>query len=297
MKRSSLASLALIAVAISWGGAFVLMKDAITQQPFYDFLAIRFTIATVVMLLIRPNIFPAFTPDLLKKGFILGLLLGGGYITQTVGLEQTTAAITGFVTGLYVVVTPLLAWVLLRQTIEKKVIWGVALATIGLGFISINGFSVEVGQLWVMLCAVLFAAHIFGLSVWSPDSNTYALTIVQLATVSMISWVGALATDGGFQAPPNGDVWFAVLFTALLSTALAFFVQTWAQSIMDASRVAIVLTSEVLFTAIIAVAVGQEVLSLKTLIGGAIMVAAMLLVEWPDSKSRQKIVPLEPFAH
>jgi drug/metabolite transporter (DMT)-like permease len=296
MKRSSLAALALIAVAISWGGAFVLMKDAITQQPFYDFLAIRFTIATIVMLLIRPNIFPAFTPDLLKKGFILGLLLGGGYITQTIGLELTTAAITGFVTGLYVVVTPLLAWIFLRQTIDKRVIWGVALATVGLGLISISGFSVEVGQIWVMLCAVLFAAHIFGLSIWSPDSNTYALTIVQLATVSLVSWAGALITDG-YQPPPNGDVWFAVLFTAFLSTALAFFVQTWAQSIMDASRVAIILTSEVLFTAIIAVAVGQEVLGLKTIIGGAIMLAAMLLVEWPDSKNRQRIVPLEPFAH
>jgi drug/metabolite transporter (DMT)-like permease len=272
------------------------MKDAITQQPFYDFLAIRFTIATIVMLLIRPNIFPAFTPDLLKKGFILGLLLGGGYITQTIGLEQTTAAITGFVTGLYVVVTPLLAWIFLRQTIDKKVIWGVALATVGLGLISITGLSVEVGQIWVMLCAVLFAAHIFGLSIYSPNSNTYALTIVQLATVALVSWVGALITDG-YQPPPNGDVWFAVLFTAFLSTALAFFVQTWAQSIMDASRVAIILTSEVLFTAIIAVAVGQEVLGLKTIIGGAIMVAAMLIVEWPDAKNRQKIVPLEPFAH
>lgn len=291
-----MAGLALITVALTWGGAFVLMKDAITQQPFYDFLAIRFTIATVVMLVIRPNIFPAFTPDLLKKGFILGLLLSGGYITQTIGLEQTTAAITGFVTGLYVVITPLLAWIFLRQTVDKKVFWGVALATIGLGLISITGLSVEVGQIWVILCAILFAAHIFGLSVWSPDSNTYALTIVQLATVSLVSWAGALLTDG-YQPPPNGDVWFAVLFTAFLSTALAFFVQTWAQSIMDASRVAIVLTSEVLFTAIIAVAVGQEVLSLKTIIGGAIMVAAMLVVEWPDPKNRQKLVPLEPFAH
>lgn len=296
MKRSSLAALALIAVAISWGGAFVLMKDAIVLQPFYDFLAIRFTIATIIMLLIRPNIFPAFTPDLLKKGFILGLLLSGGYITQTIGLEQTTAAITGFVTGLYVVVTPLLAWIFLRQTIDKKVIWGVALATIGLGLISITGLSIEVGQIWIMACAVLFAAHIFGLSIYSPNSNAYALTIVQLATVSLVSWVGALITDG-YQPPPNGDVWFAVLFTAVLSTALAFFVQTWAQGIMDASRVAIILTSEVLFTAIIAVAVGQEVLSLKTIIGGAIMLAAMLLVEWPDPKNRQKLVPLEPFAH
>jgi drug/metabolite transporter (DMT)-like permease len=98
------------------------------------------------MIAVRPQVLRAMNAEILKKGFILGLLLGGGYITQTIGLEMTTAAITGFVTGLYVVLTPLLAWLLLRETVERKVLIGVALATVGLGLISITGFSVEVGQ-------------------------------------------------------------------------------------------------------------------------------------------------------
>jgi drug/metabolite transporter (DMT)-like permease len=231
--------------------------------------------------------------EILKKGFILGLLLGGGYITQTIGLEMTTAAITGFVTGLYVVLTPLLAWLLLRETVERKVLIGVALATVGLGLISITGFSVEVGQLWVVLCALLFAAHIIGLGKWSPGLNTYALTVLQLGVVSLLSWAGALVD--GYQAPPNGDVWFAILFTAVFATAIAFFVQTWAQSHMDASRVAIILTSEVVFAAAIAVMVGQEDLMLKTIIGGSLMIASMLVAEWPSRKN--SIVPLEPLVH
>jgi drug/metabolite transporter (DMT)-like permease len=293
MKRSAWAAIALILVAVSWGAAFVLMKDAINAQPFYDFLATRFTIATLIMIAVRPQVLRAMNAEMLKKGFVLGLLLGGGYITQTIGLEMTTAAITGFVTGLYVVLTPLLAWLLLREAVERKVLIGVSLATVGLGLISITGFSVEVGQLWVVLCALLFAAHIIGLGKWSAGLNTYALTVVQLGVVSLLSWGGALVD--GYQAPPNGDVWFAILFTAVFATAIAFFVQTWAQSHMDASRVAIILTSEVVFAAAIAVMVGQEELMLKTIIGGALMIASMLVAEWPSRKNSR--VPLEPLVH
>ncbi len=284
MKRNYWAAIALISVAAVWGAAFVLMKDAIERQPLFDFLAFRFTIATLIMIAARPQVLKAINLEILRKGSVLGLLLGGGYITQTIGLAMSTAAITGFITGLYVVVTPVLGWVVLRQKAGSKAIWGVALATIGLALISINGVSIEAGQIWVMLCALLFAAHIIGLGAWSKGLNAYALTVVQLAVVAIMSWVGA-APDG-IQAPVDFSGWFAIIFTALFATALAFFVQTWAQGHMDASRVAIILTSEVVFAAAISVAVGQEVLQFKTVIGGLIMIAAMLLVEWPSRKSR-----------
>ena len=285
MKKTPLiAAPALISVAVIWGAAFVLMKPAIEKQPIFDFLASRFTIATLVMILIRPSIIKKLTPDMLKVGVPVGVLLGGGYITQTIALQETTAAITGFLTGLYVVLTPIFAWLAVKQKIARKVWAGVALATAGLALISINGVSIEVGQIWGVICAALFAAHIVGLGAWSPGRDAYALTVVQLGTSAVVCWVGALVD--GYQPPPSGDVWFAVLFTAILATALAFFVQTWAQGIMDASRVAIILTSEVVFAAAISVAVGQETLTLKVLAGGVLMVAAMLLVEWPSRRSK-----------
>ena len=286
MKKTPLiAAPALISVAVIWGAAFVLMKPAIEKQPIFDFLASRFTIATLVMILIRPSVIKKLTPDMLKVGVPVGVLLGGGYITQTIALQETTAAITGFLTGLYVVLTPIFAWLAVKQKIARKVWAGVALATAGLALISINGVSIEVGQIWGIICAALFAAHIVGLGAWSPGRDAYALTVVQLGTSAVVCWVGALVD--GYQPPPSGDVWFAVLFTAILATALAFFVQTWAQGIMDASRVAIILTSEVVFAAAISVAVGQETLTLKVLAGGALMVTAMLLVEWPSKKQFQ----------
>ena len=122
MKRNHWAAIALVSVAGVWGAAFVLMKDAIERQPLYDFLAVRFTLATLIMIAVRPQVLKAIDRELLKKGVILGLLLSGGYITQTIGLSLTTAAITGFITGLYVVLTPILGWLLLGQKTGAKVL-------------------------------------------------------------------------------------------------------------------------------------------------------------------------------
>lgn len=294
MNHKSLAVVSLTAVAAMWGVAFVVMKPAIAEQPFFDFLAIRFTIATAIMILVRPKVLTAFDRKTLIRGSILGVILGLAYVTQTIGLETTTAAITGFLTGLYVVITPILGWLVFRRRIGVKVAVAAIMAMVGLGFIAINGFSIEVGQIWGILCAVLFAAHIVGLGRWSAGLNAYALTVVQLAAVTVICWIGAL--PDGYQPPPNAGVWGAVIFTAVFATAIGFFVQTWAQARLEPSRVAIILTLEVVFTAVIAVAVGQEVLSLKTIIGGAIMIAAMLLVEWP-SRNKEQLVPIESMVH
>jgi drug/metabolite transporter (DMT)-like permease len=294
VNQKRLAVVSLTAVAAMWGVAFVVMKPAISEQPFFDFLATRFTIATLIMVAVRPQSLRLMNRKMLVRGTILGVILGLAYVTQTIALELTTAAITGFLTGLYVVITPILGWLIFRRRVGKKVAVAAIMALIGLGFIAINGFSIEAGQIWGIICAVLYAAHIVGLGRWSAGLDAYALTVVQLAAVTVVCWAGA--APGGYQPPPNIDVWMAVLFTAVFATAIGFFVQTWAQARLDPSRVAIILTLEVVFTAVISVAVGQEVLSLKTIIGGAIMLAAMLLVEWP-SRNKNQLVPIEPMAH
>jgi drug/metabolite transporter (DMT)-like permease len=288
MTKTTWAVIALFGVTFSWGAAFVLMKDAINEQPVFDFLATRFTLATLVMIAVRPQVLKAINKKLMLRGSILGAMLGLAYITQTIGLDLTTAAITGFLTGLYVVFTPLLFWLIFRKKIQGKVLIAAVTAFIALLFISFNGFALDAAQVWLIACAVLFAGHIVGLSVWSTAKEIYPLTVIQLAAGSVVCWLGAVAD--GYQPPPNASVWGVVVFTAVFATAAAFLVQTWAQSIMDPSRVAIILTTEVIFAAAISVAVGQEVLAYRTVIGGALMVVAMLIVEWPDKKSKS---PLE----
>lgn len=287
MKLKSWAVLSLVFVAIVWGAGFVLMKDAIDDQPVFDFLATRFTLATLVMIAIRPQVLSAINKQTLFRGSVLGVMLGLAYITQTIGLDLTTAAITGFLTGLYVVFTPLLFWFVFKKKVDKKVIVGTTLALTALLFISFNGISIDPGQIWLIACALLFAGHIIGLSFWSNAKDIYTLTVIQLAAGSVVCWLGAL--PDGYQPPPSAFVWGTVVFTAVFATAMAFLIQTWAQSIMDPSRVAIILTGEIVFAAVIAVAVGQEVLSARTIIGGVLIVVAMLIVEWPDKKSKSPL--------
>lgn len=295
MARSRLAALALITVAISWGAGFVLMEPAIEKHPTFNFLAFRFTIAVLVMVAIRPRLFKSINKTLLIQGSLLGLALGGGYVTQTIGLLYSTAALTGFFTGLYVALTPLLAWVFLRQRISKKALVGVIVATIGLGILSAGSVAFGWGEISLVACAVLFALHIIGLGLWSSRHDSYALTVVQLAVCALISWIGAFVWDGGVQTPPDGEVWFAIIFTAVLATAVAFLVQTWAQGFLEPSRVAIILTSEVVFAAVISYSVGQETPTFLSVLGGSVMIMAMLIVEWPSKK--KELVPLEPMAH
>ncbi len=281
MQKTRLAVLALLGVGFFWAAAFVLMKDAIQQQPYMDFLATRFTLAASAMAILRPRVALKFRAGDLKYGALIGIVLAFGYITQTIGLDMTTAATSGFLTGLYVILTPLIAWLVMKQKVATKVVIGAGLAMIGLAIFSGAASDVEfqVGQLWLVLCAAFYAIHILMLGHFGQGRSSYRFAMIQIAFAALVTWGFALLD--GYQAPPNAEVWFAVLFTALLSTVLAFWIQTWAQTLLEPSRVALLITSEVLFTAIIAVAVGQEPVTFAMVFGGGLMFVAMLFVEWP----------------
>lgn len=288
MPRAKLAIGMLLTIGFMWGAAFVFMKDAIAQQPFMDFLATRFTLATILLLLIQPKQLSGFTVGDLKIGIPAGALLAGTFITQTIGLELTTAAISGFLTGLYVVFTPLLGWLVFRNRVSGRVGVGSLVALSGLGLLSgaaASSVELQIGQIWLIACAVIAGFHFIVLGRFSSGMSSYRLTTVQIATVAAICW--AFALQDGYQAPPNEGVWVAVVFTAAFATVFAFWGQTWAQARLDPARVAIVMSSEVIFAALIAVAVGQEVLSVATMLGGALMFGAMLIIEWPARKTAQ----------
>jgi len=281
VSKTRLAVIALLGVGFVWGAAFVLMKDAIVLQPYMDFLATRFTIAALAMILLRPVVSLRFGAGDLKYGGLIGVVLAFGYITQTIGLELTTAATSGFLTGLYVIFTPLIAWLFVRRKISSKVAIGVLFSIVGMAIFSGAATSAEfqAGQIWLVVCAVLYAVHILLLGHYGKTRNSYRFAMLQIAFVALVTWGFALVD--GYQPPPNFEVWFAVLFTALLSTVLAFWIQTWAQTLLDPARVALLITSEVIFTAALAIGLGQEPLTLAIVVGGGMMLTAMLIVEWP----------------
>ncbi len=274
-----LAPWALLAVAAMWGISFVWMKDILDQQDVYSFLVSRFVVAALVMMVANPKVITRLNRELLIKGSLIGTALGLGYIFQTLGLERTTPAITGFITGLYVVLTPLIGALILKEKLTIQAWFYIALATVGLGVLSITGLSIGTGELFVLISAFLFAAHILLLSRWSKDFDAYTLTFVQLATCAVVS--GVPASLNGFVAPPDTQVWAVVVFTAVFATFFAFVIQTWAQARISATKVAVILTMEVVFAALFSVALGAEPLTLRILLGGSMVLVAMIMIVQP----------------
>jgi len=280
-----LAPWALLLVAAMWGISFVWMKDILDQQDVYSFLVSRFIVAALVMIVVNPKFIAKINRKILLKGSVIGTALGLGYIFQTLGLERTTPAITGFITGLYVVLTPLIGALILKEKLTIQAWFYIALATIGLGVLSISGFSIGTGEFFVLISAFLFAAHILLLSRWSKDFDAYTLTFIQLLTCAVVS--GVPASLNGFVAPPDQQVWAVILFTAVFATFFAFVVQTWAQARISATKVAVILTMEVVFAALFSVALGAEPLTLRILLGGSMVLIAMIMIVQP------KVTPIK----
>ena len=279
--KMKIAPWALLAVSASWGMAFVVMKDAIERQSVNNFLFSRFLLAVLVMLALRPSVVKRIDRDLLLRAASAGVFLGFGYIFQTLGLARTGAAITGFVTGLYVVMTPLLAYFFLKEKLNKLIWSCVFLATIGLGLLSIRGFSVGIGEMLVLASAFFFAAHIIALGKWSSGRDVYAMTVVQLAMCALLSGIASIPE--GYSAPPDTGVWAVVVFTAVICTAVAFVVQTWSQAHMTTTKVAVILTMEVVFAAVFAMIFGGERLTLQATLGGILVLTAMFMIVLKES--------------
>lgn len=273
---------ALLSVSAAWGLSFIIMKDSIERQNVNSFLFTRFGLAVVAMVLIRPHCLKFVNKDLLMKGTAAGLFLGGGYILQTLGLARTGAAITGFITGLYVVFTPLIAAVVLKARINVITWASVGVATVGLALLSLNGWSIGFGELLVLGSALGFGAHIIALGKWSNGRDAYAMTVVQLTVCTILSGLSSIL-EGGYQPPPDNGVWATVIFTAIVCTAVAFLIQTWSQAHMSTTKVAVILTMEVVFAAIFAIALGGETLTLQKAIGGVLVVIAMFVIVLKES--------------
>jgi len=279
-----IASIALVGVTAVWGYTFLVVQNAIARMAVMDFLAWRFVVASVVMIVLRPTCLRKVTCLELLRGVGLGTMLGLGYIAQTYGLRYTSAANSGFITGMFVVLTPVMSWILLRRKTNRSTWMVVALATVGLALLSLNGWSVGIGELLTLGCAVFFAIHIVGLGEWSSQYKPYAFTLLQIGTVAIISLIAA--THEGITVPPDPGVWEAVVITGVLATAVAFFVQTWAQSLVSATRAAVVMTMEPVFAGLFAVVIGRTQLTLRTLGGAACILTAMLIINLKSGRVR-----------
>jgi drug/metabolite transporter (DMT)-like permease len=230
-----------------------------------------------VLLVAAPRAVARLSPETRNRAIALGLLYGVAQILQTAGLAHTAASVSGFITGMYVVATPLFAALLLRTRITPLTWSAVALAAAGLGILTLDGFAVGYGEAITLVAALLYALHIVGLGAWSTPSDALGMSILQVIVITAVCLV-ATVPDGVVLPTTVGD-WLSVVYMAVFAGALAMLGQTWAQAHLPATRTAIIMSMEPVFAAFFAVLVGNESPTVRMGVGGLVVLSAMLIVE------------------
>jgi drug/metabolite transporter (DMT)-like permease len=270
--------LALVGVTAIWGVTFVQVQDALELYPLFAFLALRFAISTVVL---APFSFGALR-TLPRAGYVagsgVGVLLAAAYGLQTAGLELTTVASTGFITGLYVVFSPILALVLFGTPVPRALWLGVALAVVGLLFLNGVPGGSALGNALVLGNAIFQAFQITAMERYAPRYDPRALTFLQMAT-SFAGFTVIAVALGDLEVPRGATVWGALLVTGVFAGALGYLIATWVQARTTAARAALVFTLEAPFAALAGVLLADEILGLAGWLGCVIMMCGILVAE------------------
>jgi drug/metabolite transporter (DMT)-like permease len=280
------ALLALIAVTAVWGVTFVQVKDAVELYPLFAFLAVRFAIASLAL---APVAIPRLRGAGWAAGTALGLLLALGYALQTAGLERTTVSSTGFITGLYVVFTPIFAYVLFRIRAPRSVWIGVVLSLVGLGLLSGVGVGDRVGDLLVLGGSAAYSLQIALMERFARMYDPVAFTFVEMLAAFAGFAVIAVAL-GDVEVPRGAVVWGALLVTGLFASALGFLVQTWAQRRLSAARTALAFAMEPAWTAVFGYWLAGDRLGVAGWAGAAVIMCGIVVAEPAAAETLRRLL-------
>jgi drug/metabolite transporter (DMT)-like permease len=287
MKRWQ-ADLTLGIVALIWGSTFVIVQNALDAVGPLTFVAWRFTMASALLIALFHRRLRAITRQEVLSGGLIGVWLAGGYIFQTIGLQSTTTAKTGFITGLSVVIVPVLATVLLRRPPGRWPVVGIAAATVGLAVLSLNrDLSVATGDLWVLACALMFALHIVTVARFSPQYDSIRLSIGQIVVVMILATGSAFAFETPTLHLPL-QTWGAIAFTGVVATALVFSLQVYVQRFTTPTHTALLFSLEPVFAAFFGWWLAHETLGAKELIGCGLILAGMIVAELGDQHEEER---------
>jgi drug/metabolite transporter (DMT)-like permease len=280
--RRWLVTAALVAVAAVWGSTFVMVRDAVASFPVFSFLGLRFAVATVAFVVIFPSALRRLSRATVVAGLVAGVMLTAGYVFQTLGLApgMTSPGRAAFITGMFVVITPFMQAVVLRRMPRWTAWVGVASAVVGLWLLSGGGGTAawNLGDTLVLLGAVAYSAHMIVLGSIGKGHDTRPLTLVQLATVTVVCAVTGLATEHP-PVPTSGSLWFALLVTGVLASAVAFAVQTYAQKHLSPTRTALILICEPAFGGLFAWLIVGERLGAAGIAGAVLILVGMAASE------------------
>lgn len=277
--KSYFGDLMLLTVAILWGFGFVAVKIGLnTGMSTYNLLFLRFVIASLALLPFQIKKLKKISAKTWKSGILLGVFLFLGFSFQTFGLAYTTTSKNAFLTGVNVIIVPFLTWVLTKKRVDIYSIASAFICLIGIGLLTLNGsLSINLGDGLTLICAVMFAAHITITSIISKNEAVDSLVFIQMITAAMLSLLCALIYHDPIVVNPSSIL--AILYLGLFSTMLAFFLQTLGQRYSHATKAAIILSTESLFGALLAVLFFQDLFTVQILIGCVLIFLAIILSE------------------
>ena len=269
----------LLGIVIVWGSTFALIKNILNLIPPYTFLTYRFLLATLVLMIIFWKRIRGINKTILRKGFLIGIFLFLGYTFQTVGIKYTSATKAGFITGLSVVLVPIISVFFIKEKVSRNSIIGAFLALIGLWFLNYtNSFSFNFGDFLVLLCAFSFAMHITSVGLYTKKIDYVLLVIVQLATVSILSlFLAVIFERPALNLSYSFNVWWGIIFMGVFATAFAFYMQNRFQRYSTATKTAIIFSGEPIFAAVFAYLLLGEMVGLIAWAGGLLIIFGMIV--------------------
>lgn len=280
---------ALVAITLIWGTTFAVTKSSLDTVPPLYFLAWRFAIAALGLLVLNLRQLPSITRDELVGGLVIGATTALGYIAQTVGMVYSTAAKAGFITGLAVVLVPILGAVFFRRRPHFAVYIFAAVAAVGLGLLSLDfsaGISLSLGDLLLLSCAVAFAINILNLGKFAPRCRVLMLTLVQVAFTALCCWIATLFLEEPVSF--TGPVWGGLFYLAIVATIFTMAGQTWGQRLVAPERAALIFTLEPVFAAVFAVALLRETLPPMGILGSILIMTGIIGAELAPRKGKQR---------
>ena len=278
-KQVLFADLGLLLVALLWGAGFLFTKRGLDYITPLWMMSMRFVGATIIMSIVFYKNFRKISKSDLKAGLIIGIFLYIAFATQTIGLQYTSISNQAFLTATNVVFVPFLVWVVYKKAPDKFAFIGAALATVGIGLITLKeGLHLNVGDMWTLACAVFFAGHIVSIGFFAKDKDPIALTIVQFAVAAVLSLVSALMMEP-LPAKIGSEAMLSVGYMVLASTLLAFLLQNICQKYTPSTHASLILSLESVFGTLVAVIFEGEMFNLQMAFGCITVFAAILLIE------------------
>lgn len=285
----------LILTAVIWGSGFPASAIALEHYTPLQIMAVRFVVGAIILAVVFYKKLGHIHRSTVIKGSILGIVLYSAFVFQTVGLQYTTPSKNAFLTAINVIIVPLIGFLIYRKKLDKFEVLGAFIALIGVGFIALHfPFSVNIGDLLTIGCAVLFAVQIYYTTVFVKHEDAIALTVIQMGAAGICGVIGVVVM-GETTINYSSETILPLLYLGVFATAIAYILQTIAQKSISETKTAIILSTESLWGMIFSVIILSEIISFKMGLGAALILFAIILTEtklnfWPQ-KNKRSLIP------